>query len=327
MARSSFARPPAGINPTTTTATQAPLPPTRPRTPSGSTTPVAAQAPVPTPTQEVLPPETVPSIPTPTKRTPRPSTAVVVNEPAPRTLSTEITVAGIPRLGETRGTIDPSDLQLPQLKIVSGDTSTLARLDSPIPHGNLVIGSGDQWLPLWRPAEAGYAADEAIGVTVLWSDKEFQQTKNEKGESLYDLQEQGLVFKANEDGIRRMQEAGGTLADVIGMKVFQPRLVTQSLVRLPVDVEDTFGLFSVQVEGVDAFYAPVMWYIQGSAYGECGKKILGSTPNRPVNCSHYGEFQMIGKRIVGKKNAWWIPKLLNDVANPKALVTYLEENA
>lgn len=222
--------------------------------------------------------------------------------------------SGVPSVGQIMGDFDQSDLQLPQLKIANA-VGPLSLLEVPVPISTIVVGSGDQWLWLWQEGCV------PVGVTVVWAKKQFSQVKDENGNNLFDMEQVGLTFDTKDE----MQAAGGTLADVPGMLVCQPQLTCLVLVRMPEGLEDDLGLFGVELDG--QLYMLALWYIRGSSYNECAKKINSERTGFLANGSHTGEFAMEGKRIIGKKNSWWIPKLTNGTPNSETVVDYLVENA
>ena len=65
-----------------------------------------------------------------------------------------------------------------------------------------------------------------------------------------------------------------------------------------------------------------MWYIRGSSYNECAVKIFTEKTQFLKAGSYTGEFLMDGKRIVGKKNAWYIPRLTNGALHPAELAEF-----
>lgn len=335
MPKTSFARPspggtsaPASPRPpmppprpgatTATTTAAAPLPPRRPAPPAP-----AQQPPPPVVETEVLPPAPM--------KTPQPQAPAAVPPPArrgrpagatnkpktpeqpPTSSGTQLAVVddGLGRVvlftgkaGRIEGDIDQSDFTLPQLKIANA-VGPLALLDDPIIPGALVIGAAEQWLYLFNGE--GW---EPLGVTVIRARKEFAQTKNENGGNLYDLDEMGLVAETVEE----LKAMGGTLQDVRGLKVFEAVMKAHVLIRLPDNLEDPMGLFDLEIEGV--LHAQAIWKIRGSSYRDCAKKIYDESKEGRfidgVNGNAYdGEFLMTAKRIVGDKNAWFIPHIEN----------------
>lgn len=245
---------------------------------------------------------------------------------------------GRPALGEIQGEIETTDLQLPQLKIANA-VGPLSQLNPPVPPGTIVLGSGDQWLYLYskwteaeldannrpvlvggRPKMVEYESP-AVGVTILRAKKQFGQITDEAGNNLYDQDLQGLTFDTKEE----MQNAGGTLGtSVPGMLGFEAQLTCQVLVRMPEGFEDDLGIFNIEL--AEGRFAMAMWYIRGSSYGECAKKIFTEKTQFLAAGSHTAEFEMTGKRIIGKRNSWFVPTLKNGYGNSEELIAYLVEN-
>lgn len=309
----------AGTPPAPAAKSSVPLPPGRKPAAVAPATPPASD-PVEVKTSVVETPQAAaPPAPRPRGRPPG-----APNKPAPAAPKvTETALATVPveetgrivvftgKAGRIEGDMEITDFTLPQFKVASG-AGPLKLLDDPIVDGALVIGAVDQWFYLFNGE--GW---EPVGVTIIKARKGFAQKKNENGDSLYEIEEQGLLV----DTIDELKAVNGTLQDVLGMKVFEAVLNAHVLIRLPDGLEDSIGLFDKEIEGV--LYAQAMWRIRGSAYRDCAKHIYdeskqGGFIDQTNGNSYDGEFLATSKYIKGSKNAWYIPTLENGEAHTEA---------
>lgn len=220
------------------------------------------------------------------------------------------------RLGAIEGDIDSDDVTRPQLKI-GNKVGPLSLLENPIQPGALVVGAGEQWT---------YVQDEGwepLGVTILRTRKQFAQIKNERGQKLYDLDEQGLMVETKEE----MKANGGTLSDVLGLKVFEAVMLAHVFVRMPTGLEDTMGLFNVEIDG--EYFMEAGLKLRGSSYRECAIPIYDENKKGTFfldGRSYTGEFLMTGKRIIGDKNDWYVPHIELGQFNSEAVIAWIEAN-
>lgn len=204
-----------------------------------------------------------------------------------------------PKIGSISGDTDPSDYDMPQLKIAQGSDSKLIN-DFGFADGDLVLNNE---VVLYQEG------CEPVELTVLLLEKKFQEQKEYGGDDFprifntaAEAQAEGLVpFGGDDQG-------------------YVPIYDLMVLIKQPEGVEG--AIFTEEFEGTN--YALALYRVGGTAVKAVARKIFNQSRTRLRNGTHTASFKLSLAKAKWRVGSGWAPVLKDGEVNSPEFIEFCE---